>query len=283
MEQVANGFEAAADITEGISGVISTGKFKRISGSISKLAPFLGAYGAVFNIIGLFGNSPEVERLDQVIGMLNEGFERVEYRFGRIENRIEALENTIKQQHFWTRLRPKLDDLSNVQERVNRSFSVSTPAERAQRLQDLGKDEYDKVLDAMIAIRDTFDGAHGSDPLCKLVTDISDVDRRAVLEVATDLYNRMIKGALNFVLIGKILKRADNKNDEKYMFDLLSKISRMIEECDANIENTEWKNEWIKDLDTAIGDQRAGKFIKFRNYEILRLFTLQYLINGGSK
>ena len=260
IEQVANGLSAAKDITDGVAVVLEKGRFEEFSKSLTKLAPFLGAFGAFLNIIGLFGNSPEVERLDQVIEMLNSGFQRMEYRFDRIEQRFEALENTIKQEHFWTRLRPRLEALSNVQARVERYFAVSDPAQRAQRKQDLGDDEYDKVFDAMIAIRDTFNGAHGSDPLCKLVTDFSDVNRRTVLEVATDLYNRMIKGALNLVLIGKTLNRADNKKDEKDMINLLRGIARKIEACDKNIEHTEWQKEWRADLDKLIGNQRKGKF-----------------------
>ena len=260
MEQVAHGLSAAKDITDGVAAILEKGKFKEISKSLTKLAPFLGAFGAVVNIIGLFGNSPEVERLNQVIEMLNRGFNRMEYRFDRIEQRFEDLENTIAQEHFWTRLHPRLEDLSNVQARVDRYFAVSDPAQREQRKQDLGDVEYDKVFDALIAIRDTFDGAHGRHPLCKLVTDFSDVNRRTVLEIATDLYNRMIKGALNFVLIGKTLNRADNKNDEKEMIDLLNEISRKIEACDRNIEYTEWKKEWKADLNKFIGDQGKGKF-----------------------
>ena len=258
MEQIAHGFSAARDITDGVAAIIETGQFSKFSKLLGKFAPFLGAYGAMFNIIGLFGNSPEVERLDQIIEILNEGFNRMEYRFDRIEQGFENLEDTIREEHFWTRLSPSLEKLSSAQERVTRYFKVTDPATRAVRQEDLDKDEYDKVFDALIAIRDTFEGSNGRDPLCELVTEYSDVDRRTVLRVATDLYNRMIVGAMNFVLIGKTLGRPDNDEDQEEMIQLLKDISKKINACDKDNKNNLWKKQWPKDLDIIIGDEKKG-------------------------
>ena len=282
MEQIAHGFTAAQEITDGVALILEKGRFKEIARSLTKLAPFLGASSAVFEIFGLFGNSPEVEKLDQVIGMLNEGFNRMEHRFDRIEKRFEDIENIIKGEHFWTRLRPSLEKLSNVQYRVDRYFEVTDPIHRAQRQGDLGKDEYDKILDAIIAIKDTFEGAHGTPPLCRAVTDFSKVNRRIILEVSTDLFNRMIKGAGNFILIGKTLNRTDNHHDEREMVALIKEISDKIEACDENIKDEEWKKEWVTDLDNALaGVEKKGKFMCICLFNFLfSCLTLTRYMNG---
>ena len=261
MEQIAHGFTAAQEITDGVALILKKGRFKEIARSLTKVVPFLGATSAVFEIFGLFGNSPEVEKLDQVIGMLNEGFNRMEHRFDRIEKRFEDLENTIKEQHFWTRLHDSMAHLIYAQQLVNRYFAVTKPNERAQRQKDLEK-EYTNVYKAIITIKSTFDVTLGPHPLCKAVTDFSDVNRRTVLEVSTDLFNRIIKGAGNLILIGKALNRTDNEHDEKEMVDLIKETSEMIETCDENIEKEEWKKEWLTDLDDALDPtQEKGKFM----------------------
>ena len=153
MEQVALGYSAAQDIADGVSLILKKGKFDEMSKLLGKLAPFLGAYGAMVNIIGLFGDSPEVQRLDKIMEMLNDGFQRVEYRFDRIEESLKDLENTIKEEHFWTRLRNDLATLNNAQHRVSRYFSVTDPAVRKERQNDLDDAEHNDVFDALNNIK----------------------------------------------------------------------------------------------------------------------------------
>ena len=257
MEQIAHGFTAAQEITDGVALILKKGRFKEIARSLTKLAPFLGAASAVFEIFGLFGNSPEVEKLDQVIGMLNEGFKRMEERFDRIEKKFEDIEDLIKEQHFWTRLRKPMAELLNVQNLVDRYFLVTDPDDREQRRKDL-EDEYKTVLDAINEIKKTFEGALVDPPLCKALTDFSKVNRKTVLFVSTDLFNRMIKGAGNFILIGKTLNRTDNDHDEREMVALIQEISEMIEACDESIEKEEWKKEWLTDLNDALVIKKTG-------------------------
>ena len=257
MKQVAHGFTAGKEITDGVAKVLEEGSWKKIEKIARNVAPFLGAAGAVFEIVGLFGNSPEVEKLDEVIGMLNEGFNRMEERFDRIEKRFEDIEDLIREQHFWTRLRKPMADLLNVQNLVDRYFLVTDPDDREQRRKDL-EDEYKTVLDAINEIKKTFEGALVDPPLCKALTDFSKVNRRTVLFVSTDLFNRMIKGAGNFILIGKTLNRTDNDHDEREMVALIQEISEMIEACDESIEKEEWKKEWLTDLNDALVIKKTG-------------------------
>ena len=80
------------------------------------------------------------------------------FRFDRIEDQLEDLENTIISEHFWTRITPTLQDLSNVEKRVDNFFAVSDPAQRAIRMNDLDDTQYQKVFDAISALEDSFEG-----------------------------------------------------------------------------------------------------------------------------
>ena len=92
-------------------------------------------------------------------------------------------------------------------------------------------------------------------------------------EVSTDLYNRMIKGAINFVLIGKTLDRADNKQDEKDMTEMLKDVFDKIQACDAKIKSSEWLKQWRSDLDGIIGDEPAGRHDDFKRLCSVLNFT----------
>ena len=133
---------------------------------------------------------------------------------------------------------------------------------------------------------DTFDGKLGGGTLCNQVIEYSKVDRKTVREVSTDLYNRMIKGAINFVLIGKTLDRADNKQDEKDMTEMLKDVFDKIQACDAKIKSSEWLKQWRTDLDGIIGDEPAGTHDDFKrlcsvlNFTHIRLYSFLLLLVG---
>jgi len=259
MQQVALGFVAGKDITAGITAVMDSGKFSQFAGKLSKFAPFLGAFGSMVSIVNLFGDSAAEQQLENVIQVLNAGFNRMEYRFDRIEDMLDDLERTIMEEHFWTRLTPRLEELNNVKQRVENYFAVSDPAVRAVRKQDLDIDQYNKVFDAIHAIADTFDGANSALDLCETVSEYSSIDRRVVLNVAMDLYSRMIRGAADLVLISKVLGRADQSTTESDMATLLERIGGDIGTCDSNIESTAWLGQWIDDAYDVLGDTAKNK------------------------
>ena len=176
------------------------------------------------------------------------------FRFDRIEDQLEDLENTIISEHFWTRITPTLQDLSNVEKRVDNFFAVSDPAERAQRMADLDDTQYQKVFDAISALEDSFEGNNSPLNLCDTVSEYSDVDRRVVLEVAMDLYSRLIRGTTDLILIGKINGRADVSQTQDEMAELLEKIGTDIGTCDSEIESTAWLGQWIDDAYDILGD-----------------------------
>ena len=260
MQQVANGFLAGKEITAGISGVMESGKFSQFASKLNKLAPFLGAFGSMVSIVSLFGASEEEQRLEEVIKVLNAGFNRMEYRFDRIEDQLQNLERTITEEHFWTRLTSRLEDLNSVKQRVENFFAVSDPSVRAQRMKDLDSTQYNKAFDAIYAIADTFDGKNTAQDLCETVSEFSSVDRKVVLNVAMDLYNRMVRGATDLLLIAKVLEREDQSTTQTEMVTLLKKIANDIGDCDAGIESTAWIGQWTVDMYDVLGDTSKGNF-----------------------
>ena len=156
MEQVALGYSAAQDIATGVSEIVKKGKFKDIAKALGKLAPFLGAYGAVVNIVGLFGESGEVQRLNKVMKMLNDGFDRIEYRFDKIEESLSNVENTVLKAHFWTRRQDDLNILHDAQTRVHRYFSTTDPDVREERREDLDEQLRQDLLDSLNRIKGKF-------------------------------------------------------------------------------------------------------------------------------
>ena len=63
----------------------------------------------------------------------------------------------------------------------------------------------------------------------------SEVDRRTVLNVGVDLYNNMIRRALDLFLIANILGREDKDLTQGEMAELLERIGNVIETCDTDI------------------------------------------------
>ena len=106
-----------------------------------------------------------------------------------------------------------------------------------------------------------FDGAFGHGTLCDQATKFSKVDRDTVIGVNTDLYNRMIKGAMNYMLIVKTLKKKSAEQDEKDLTKMLKDTLDIIQACDAKIKSSGWLKQWRSDLDSVIGDIAAGERI----------------------
>ena len=237
---------------------MKSGQFAQLAGHLGKFAPFLGAFGSIVGIAGMFAPSAQAQQLQEIIKILNEGFDRMEYRFDVIEERIEDLENTVRAEHFWTRLVPRLEDLSSVRSRVIGYMSVSDPDVRASRKADLDIIQYNKVFNAISAIIDTFDGTNQPSNLCETVKEYSSIDRKAVLDVSIDLYNRVIKGVLDLVLIAKVLDKADSSQTQADFAAKLERIGSNIGECDENIASEAWLGQWEGEAMSVLGDTGKG-------------------------
>jgi len=175
------------------------------------------------------------------------------------EERLDDLERTIREEHFWTRLVSRLEDLSNVRSRVTGYLSVSDPAVKASRKADLDMSQYNSIYDAIIAIIDTFDGTNQPLDLCETVKEYSNIDRKVVLGVSIDLYNRMIRGVMDLVLIAKVLDRADVSKTQEEFAAKLERIGKAIGECDNKIESEAWLGTWQSDAMSVLGNTGKGK------------------------
>ena len=238
---------------------MQSGQFAQLAGHLGKFAPFLGAFGSIVGIAGMFAPSAQGQQIQEIMKILNEGFNRMEHRFDRIEERLDDLERTIREEHFWTRLVSRLEDLSNVRSRVTGYLSVSDPAVKASRKADLDMSQYNSVYDAIIAIIDTFDGTNQPLDLCETVKEYSNIDRKVVLGVSIDLYNRMIRGVMDLVLIAKVLDRADVSKTQEEFAAKLERIGKAIGECDKEIESEAWLGTWQSDAMSVLGNTGKGK------------------------
>ena len=253
---------AGQQVADGLSQILKLSDTTKDLGKlIGAFAPFLGAFSAVVSIVGLFGSSPELQRMDLVIDILNDGFSRMEYRFGSLEGKIEDLERTLIEAHFWTRVKPHLENVVNVNSRIKDYFDVTKPEHRETRADLLDKSQWQKQYDAFVALRHDFDGEHLTGSICKEVKYYTNVDRRRVVEILVHLYSRMVKGAMNLILIGKILGHSDVSVREREYTEHLVRIANTIKQCDETIKTSTWLTTWKGDLNTAIGDTGAGGYI----------------------
>ena len=261
-EQVANGLSAASEMLNGVATILKDGKaHKTLFNLASKFAPFLGAYAPVVAIFGLFGSSPELQRLDHAIGLLNDGFRRMEYRFDSLEMSIEDLGKNIEKAHFWTRIKPGLQAFDSIDARVKDYFAVTNPTYRQQRAKFLDKQQYHKIYDAIDALNNDFIGKYPTGSICQEVTHFTSNDRRATVNIITDLYTRLMRGAMNLIFIKKILKHTDIPPTETEMKNMLVRIAGLVKECDRKIAEETWLTTWPGDLDSALkaNDDKTGK------------------------
>ena len=244
--KLAEGLGGGEGLLNGISGLLSG--TSRIGKALNKIAPFFGAFSAIAGIVGFYGDSGEVQRLDQVIEMLNEGFKGMNERFDRFETRVDQLEAVLKEESFWTRLNDKILDLVSVEDRVKDYFNGLSPANRAAALQRLDDDEYDKTYDAVSALHAYFGNSLPTRSICESVIDFSAVNRSKVMQISVDLYSRLLSGARNKVLISELRNYADKEEIKQKMIRWMTEVGQRIDACDADIRESRWIGQWKKDL-----------------------------------
>ena len=263
MGRVANGISSLAGITNGIATAMKDGIHKGLAGVLSKIGPFMGAVGPLLNLIGLFGPSEEVQRLNQVIKMLNEGFKEVTHRFDEVEKQLDNIEATIKSEHFSTRFFDALTTLNFVKEKVKYYLDSTTPEHRQAAISRLNANEFKDLYDAFLAIKYVFLGdIPGVSTVCETLSAVSNVDRRAVLDMSLRLYTRLVRAAQDANVILRLTNAGDADRMEQEMLGWLDQIDRKIGECDENIEKTGWFPQWQKEVNDFSKERAKGIFCR---------------------
>ena len=189
--------------------------------------------------------------------MLNEGFKEVTHRFDEVEKQLDNMEATIKYEHFFTRFFDSLTTLNSVKVKVKYYLDSSTPEHREAAISRLDNDEFDEVHDAFLAIKDVFLGEiPGVSTVCDLLTDVSNVDRREVLDMSLRLYTRLVRAAQDAGVILRLTNAGDADRMEQVLVGWLEQIDKKIGECDENIGKTRWFLQWQKELQNDFLKQR---------------------------
>ena len=257
LSRLAQGMAAGEKLTTGISLALKEGKFSAVSAKLAVYAPFLGAMGPVVTIVAMFGNSPEVERLNYIVDLLNQGFKRIEQRFDEIEFRLDELEKTIKREHFWTRIRPRLEELSVYNQHVEDYFAAKSSRNRRSKKQSLiiyKKEAYETI----IKLRNVFEGDYGSEELCRALIDMTNVDRRQVMNTIIDLYSRLIRGVSDYILILALREDVDLQERKDTMAKWVKELGNRVDQCDRDIESKIWLGQWMVDFGRVLGDTQKG-------------------------
>ena len=240
MEKTAAGLALVQDFADGL-------KAFNLVASITRFSTFLGAFGALFSILSNFFDSIEVQKLDNLLKVVNKGFLRMESKLEGLEFRVEDVEHTIKREHFWTKLAPEIKKLHTVKERVLNVYNANSNMERKVAMTSLkSRKQFEKVFDAFLAIEGTFDGSFNGKTLCKTTMEFTKADLKRMRKIAMDLYIRLIQGASDLVVLEK-LQKVSGLQDE--VAKKLVKIYNLIQDCEEEVKTKAWKSQWKKDVE----------------------------------
>jgi len=255
MEQAALGLEAAQSMLDLANDGINNKQFRKIAGLMSKVGPYLGGVGVVVGIIGSFGDSEEMQRLNFIVEMLSEGFQGINNRFNQIEFQIDEVKALLHKQHIDTRNYDDVNLLVNVNKLVERYFKAVKDNDKYwvdRTSQDILRQK-DKVWDAVETLINTFTGAADYE-LCMTLGTATHGDRQEVMTRVIRLYTKLIQGVSDYLLIERFndprgVARLKNEYNRK-----LNNVYNTIAKCDRALEGSLWRNYWKSDLVAAMGD-----------------------------
>ena len=274
--QWSEGLSAGASIATGLSEIKDVKRFSaeksflnRHHGKFDKVKPFFSAISKVFSLFGVMGNSPELQRIQNLNKVISKGFVRLETTIDRIKNSLDGLEDEIKRQHFWTRLDPELKKLYQVTER-GLYYELQMEGETAADRLASFKNEYNEMYDAFLAIKGTFEGKTGRKTLCDNLIEISNTDLHRVLIVTYILFDHLFQAAINLVKIKAVVnKNISDSEMEKFVNEMAKAIKgtkTIIDECETKIRSKSWKLRWktdvIEHLDETNVDDTISKLAK---------------------
>ena len=210
MGKAASGLQASMFLTNSIGSILKKDNMGNMLKSVTKvlggLGPALGGFAAILSMSGLFAPSEELQRLNQLVSMVNDGFKNMNNRFDQLDKKFDDLANLIGESAFYLKLNSHLLDLINVKTKVAFYFEENNQTVKAINKLDINERLWTKGYDALISLKAYFEGELGhSQSICKMVTDFTDIHRLKTMHTSLQIYNRMVRGARDLVLINGTL------------------------------------------------------------------------------
>ena len=297
MAQLSAGFSKGASITGGLTELKDIKRFTKRKSFVSrhhkkfdKLTPFFGTLLNIFSLFGVMGNSGELQRIENLMKVINKGFERLETKMEHIKNRLDSLDDEVKRQHFWTRIDPDLKKLYQAEARIKLYYNTTDDGLKTERLKYFNEKEYNDMYDAYISIKGTFEGKVGRYAICDTLIEVTNTDLERVLHVLYDLYIGVIQAAKDLVRTRAIMGDFKGKDDLKneYIEELamtLTSIKESIDNCEEDIRGKRWKLQWRSEVENYLKQSDSKSTSKFSNYSlntsIWRKMINPILLGGG--
>ena len=264
MGRAASGLQAGMFFTNAIGNMLKKDKMSKALQSVTKamgsLGPALGGFAAILTMTGLFGPSEEVQRLNQLISMVNEGFKNMNGRFDELDKKFEDLANLIGKSAFYTKLNAHSLNLIVVKTKVALYFEENDHVKKAMSRKEITEDLWTQGYDAMIKLKAYFEGELGhSQSICKMVRDFTDQHRLQTLQTSLQIFNRMVQGARDLVLIKGILEGPDDADFVKErMVKWLKQVGKKIDDCNEDIRENKWIGQWKLDVTTLLANYKGA-------------------------
>ena len=260
--KTATGISAGSNLFAGIStflgfeGEDGLRARKGLSAFTSVLSSFMGSLGPIVDMFKYyFSSSQQSQQMKQLIELLDEGFNEMRGRFDDIDNQIGDLEKRMEELDFWGSVKNQLDEITHIDGYIKTYFSSLSKAIRDQAVADMIKyDLLDDLKRAINALKNEFTGLHDGYSVCRDLTSFTGADRRLVNQVSIKIYNEMVKGARNAILMSQILDRAGIDKLEAEYVTMLTDIGKSIDDCDSEIKSKEWLTQWHDDLKKQLDD-----------------------------
>ena len=200
-------------------------------------------------------SSQMAQQMKQIIEMLNEGFNEMRGRFDDIDNKIGDLEKRMEELDFWGSVKNQLDEISYTDGYIRRYFSTLSEDIRDQAAVDIKKrDALDDLQRAINALKNEFTGEHDGWSVCRDLTSFTRVNRRMVNQISVKIFNQLVRGARNAILMSQILNRTDTDMLEANYVKMLTDIGKSIDKCDGDIKKSGWLTQWHDDLNRHLDD-----------------------------
>jgi len=283
VEKVALGLEAGDKIF-GMASKASKGEgVKEVVPFLERAAPYLGALAPLVGIIGTFGESEEMQRLNFVVELISEGFNHMNLRFDEIKLQMEELQNVVELAHIETRLFDHVQTLSNVQKDVD-GYLKAVEDKDWDGIKDFKDILVAEERDLRKSIRTVFNVflGEGTPELCPKLALLKKGDRQKVMGVVIPLYTRLIQGVSDYFLIRSLRNKGSSSSRAIYKKQIKD-THEHIYYCDQEMESALWLTYWKSDLQEAMSPYSKGGSVngladKIKNKLSKKYFWLDWLV-----